>query len=150
MRFLLRIVLFLIGVAALAYGGAYYYAGTLPGPVIEIRSPEKFVGQTSQLEFSVETPDGQFTKVDAVLEQGGQSTAVFSTDPSQPPAGEVKQDAANRMYVIRPIGKQALPNLKSGPAKVDSHGDTARRLRHPHGANQRHVVISKSGSNRRG
>ena len=43
---------------------------------------------------------------------------VFSTDPTQQPAGEVKQDTSNRIYVIRQIGKQALPNLKAGPAKL--------------------------------
>ena len=118
MRFLVRTVLLLVVVAALGYGGAYLYAGTLAGPEIEIRSPEKYVGQTSALEFVVGTPDGQFSKVEAVLEQDGQSTTVFSTDPSQQPVGEVKQDAANRMYVIRQIGKQALPNLKAGPARV--------------------------------
>jgi murein DD-endopeptidase MepM/ murein hydrolase activator NlpD len=118
MRFLVRAVLLLLVLGALAYGGAYWYAGTLPGPAIEIRSPEKFIGQSTQLEFSIETPGGQFTKVEAVLEQDAQSIPVFSTDPSQQPAGEVKQDAANRMFVIRQVGKQALPNLKGGAAKL--------------------------------
>jgi murein DD-endopeptidase MepM/ murein hydrolase activator NlpD len=118
MRFLFRALLLILVLAALVYGGAYFYAGRLPGPAIEIRSPEKYVGQNGQLEFSVDAPQGEFTKIDAVLEQDGQSTPVFSTDPSQQPAAEVKQDAASRIYVIRPIGKQALPNLKAGPAKV--------------------------------
>jgi murein DD-endopeptidase MepM/ murein hydrolase activator NlpD len=118
MRFLFRSLLLILVLAALVYGGAYFYAGRLPGPAIEIRSPEKYVGQNGQLEFSVDAPQGEFTKIDAVLEQDGQSTPVFSTDPSQQPAAEVKQDAASRIYVIRPIGKQALPNLKAGPAKV--------------------------------
>lgn len=118
MRFLVRALLFLLIVAGLVLGGAYIYAGTMPGPTIEVRGPEKFVGQNTQLEFSVETPDGNFSSVEAVLEQDGQSMPVFSTDPDQQPAGEVKQDAANRMFVMRPIGKQALPNLKAGPARV--------------------------------
>ena len=118
MRFLSRALLFLVIICGLVLGGAYLYAGTLPGPAIEMKSPEKFVGQNSQLEFSVDAPGGLFTKVDAVLEQEGQSTSIFSTDPSQQPQGEVKQDAANRMFVIRPIGKQAVPTLKSGPAKL--------------------------------
>lgn len=118
MRFLVRALLLLVVLGALALGGAYYYAGTLPGPHIEIRSPEKFVGQNTQLEFAVETPAGEFTRIDASIEQGGQVMPVFSTDPSQQPAGEVKQEASNRLYVIRQIGKQALPNLKAGPAKL--------------------------------
>ena len=73
MRFLIRALLFLVVVGGLACGGAYLYAGTLPGPaIVALRAPEKYVGQNTQLEFSVETPDGQFTNIDAVLEQEGQ------------------------------------------------------------------------------
>jgi murein DD-endopeptidase MepM/ murein hydrolase activator NlpD len=117
MRFLFRALLLLLIVGALVLGGAYLYAGTLPGPSIEVRSPEKYVGQTTQLEFSVDTPPGEFTAVEATLEQEGQATPIFSTDPSQQPAGEMKQES-DRMYVIRPIGRQAIGTLKNGPAKV--------------------------------
>ncbi len=117
MRFLFRALLLLLIVGALVLGGAYLYAGTLPGPSIEVRSPEKYVGQTTQLEFSVDTPQGEFTAVDATLEQEGQATQIFSTDPSQQPAGEMKQES-DRMYVIRPIGRQAIATLKNGPAKI--------------------------------
>jgi murein DD-endopeptidase MepM/ murein hydrolase activator NlpD len=118
MRFLTRALLFLLVAGALAYGAAYFYAGTLPGPVVAVRAPDKYVGQNTQLEFSVETPGGTFSSIEAVLEQDGQATTVFTTDPSAQPAGEMKQDSANRIFVIRPIGKQALPNLKAGPARV--------------------------------
>ena len=118
MRFLVRALVFLLVVGGLALGGAYFYAGTLPGPAIEVRSPEKYVGQATQLEFTVDTPQGEFANVEATIAQEGQSTSVFSTDPSAQPAGEVKQESADKMYVIRQIGKQALPNLKAGPATL--------------------------------
>lgn len=118
MRFLVRAFLLLLVIGAVVLGGAYFYAGTLPGPTIEVRAPEKYVGQSTQLQFTVDTPQGQFTHIEATLEQDGQSTAIFSTDPSQQPAGEMKQESADKMYVIRQIGKQALPNLKAGPARV--------------------------------
>jgi hypothetical protein len=118
MRFLFRALLFLLLIGGLVLGAAYLYAGTLPGPAVDIRAPQKYVGQSTPLEFSIETPDGRFSKIEAVLEQEGQSSVVFSTDPTQQPAGEVRQEAANRMYVVRPIGKQALPNLKAGPARL--------------------------------
>ena len=117
MRFLIRALLLLLIVGALVLGGAYLYAGTLPGPTIELRSPEKYVGQNTQLEFAVDTPQGQFTSVDATLEQNGQTTPIFSTDPSQQPAGEMKQES-EKMYVIRQIGRQAISNLQAGPARV--------------------------------
>ena len=114
----MRALVFLLVVGGLVLGGAYIYAGTLPGPTIELRGPEKYVGQSTQLEFTVDTPQGAFTNINVTLEQDGQSSNVFSTDPSQQPAGEVKQESADKMYVIRQIGKQALPNLKAGPARV--------------------------------
>jgi murein DD-endopeptidase MepM/ murein hydrolase activator NlpD len=118
MRFLTRALLLLLLLGGLAYGGAYVYAGTQQGPAIDVRTPEKYVGQSTPLEFSVETPDGQFSKIEAVLEQQGERTTVFSTDPTQQPASEVKQESSNRIYVMRQIGKQTLPNLKQGPAKL--------------------------------
>ena len=36
----------------------------------------------------------------------------------RPADGAVKQDAPDRFFVIRPIGKKALPDLKAGPAKI--------------------------------
>ena len=109
-------MLIVLGVLGLA--GAYYMAGSQPGPSLDIRSPEKYVGQNTPLEFFVESPGGVFSRIDATLEQEGQSTPVFSTDPSQQPAGEVKQASADRMWIIRPIGKQTIPTLKAGPAKL--------------------------------
>lgn len=118
MRFLVRALLFLLVIGGVALGGAYVIARNQPGPSLDIRSPDRFIGQNSQLEFFVETPGGQFSRVEAVLEQEGQSTIVFSLDPASQPAGEVKQATADRMWIIRPIGKQALPNLKPGPARL--------------------------------
>jgi murein DD-endopeptidase MepM/ murein hydrolase activator NlpD len=118
MRFLVRAVLLLLVLGGVVLGGAYWYAGRLPGPAIEVQTPEKFIGQSSQLSFSVETPDGRFTRVEAVLEQQGRSTTLFSTDPEQQPEGEVKQDSANRMFVMRPIDKRTVPSLAAGPAKI--------------------------------
>jgi murein DD-endopeptidase MepM/ murein hydrolase activator NlpD len=118
MRFLVRALLILIVLAALGLGGAYYLAGSQPGPSLDLRAPEKFIGQTTTLEFFVDAPAGQFSRVDATLEQEGQSTSVFSLDPTQQPAGEVKQASADRMWIIRQIGKQNIPTLKAGPARL--------------------------------
>jgi murein DD-endopeptidase MepM/ murein hydrolase activator NlpD len=124
MRFIVRALLLLVVVGALGLGGAYVYAGSQPGPSLDIRGPERFVGQGTALEFFVEAPGGRFSHVEAVLEQNGQATTVFSMDPAQQPAGEVKQATADRVWIIRPIGKQAVPQLASGPARLTI---TARR-----------------------
>jgi murein DD-endopeptidase MepM/ murein hydrolase activator NlpD len=118
MRLLVRTLLLLLVICGLALGGAYYFAGSQPGPSLDVRSPDKLLGANSQLEFFVESPGGRFSAIDAVFEQGGQTTTVFSLDPSQQPAGEVKQASADRIWIIRPLSKEVLPNLKPGPAKL--------------------------------
>jgi murein DD-endopeptidase MepM/ murein hydrolase activator NlpD len=118
MRFLVRALLLLVLSAGVGYSVAYWLAGRQAGPSIDLRSPERFVGQSSPLEFLVEAPGGRFTRIEATLEQGGQSTSVFSLDPNQQPAAEVKQASADRMWIIRPIGKQAIPSLAAGPARL--------------------------------
>ena len=118
MRFLVRAFLSLFVLALLAAGGAYYMAGREAGPSITVRTPEKFVGQNTPLEFAIEAPGGQFSLIEAALEQEGQSHPLFSSDPAQPQSGELKQETADRVMVTRAIGKQAIPSLKAGPARL--------------------------------
>ena len=118
MRFLVRALLLLIVLGVIALGAGYTVAGWQAGPSLDVRAPEKYVGQNTQLEFFVEAPGGRFTRVDAVLEQEGQSTTVFTSDPGEEQQGDVKQASADRLAITRAIGKQALPNLKAGPARL--------------------------------
>src|SRR5215210_7768871 len=119
MRFLIRALLFLILIGGLVVGIAYFAAGRfMAGPKIELRSPEKYVGQNSLMEFFVEAPRSEFSRVEATLEQGGQATTVFSLDPANAGNAEVKQGSADRLWVIRRIGRQSVPSLKQGPAKL--------------------------------
>lgn len=118
MRFLGRALFTLIVLAAPALGAAYWYAGTLPGPQIDLRAPEKYVGRRAQLEFSVDSPKGEFSNITAVFTQDGTSTTVFSTDPASQPAGEVAQQSATRIFVMRPLDRRTIPGLKSGPATI--------------------------------
>ena len=66
----MRKVLMLIAVLAVAAGGAWFYAGQLPGPAIDIVRPAA-VGQTGQLEVAIETPGACLTRLDIVLRQCG-------------------------------------------------------------------------------
>ena len=97
-------------------GGAWFWAGREAGPIIEIRQPDRFIGQVTSLDLTVESPDGQFTDVDVTLEQGDRSLDVFSL--AQPTQGEVRQETAERIYIIRPVGKQDVPELQPGPARI--------------------------------
>ena len=63
----------------------------------------------------VEAPEGKFSSIDATLEQAGKTFPVFTLNQ---PEGDIKQESAERLYVMRPVGKKALPELQSGPARI--------------------------------
>jgi len=108
--------LFLIIVAlAVAAGAAWFYAGQLPGPAIEIIHPT-VVGQTGQLEVTVDTPGGKLTHLDVVLEQGKYRDPIFSLPGAEPARLAVEGD--NKLRLTRPLGKQSLPELMSGKARI--------------------------------
>jgi murein DD-endopeptidase MepM/ murein hydrolase activator NlpD len=116
MRVLLRFLLFLVVIAVVVAGVAWFWAGRSAGPTIEIRQPGAFVGQTSTLELMVDAPGGEFTGVDVAVEQNGRSFPVFALDNQA--QATVKQETAERMYVMRPIGKRAIPDLQAGAARI--------------------------------
>jgi hypothetical protein len=116
MRALLKFLVFLVVAAALVVGGAWVWAGRQPGPTIEIRQPGKFLGRAGTVEFMVEAPGGVFSAVEVAVEQGGKTFPVYSLDAQRPDAA--KADGAEKMYVMRPVGKQAIPDLQAGPARI--------------------------------
>ena len=115
MRAFVRFLVFLLVLAVLVGGVAWFWAGRSAGPTITIRQPGKFVGQNSSLELLAEAPEGKFTAIDVTVEQSGKSFPVFTLDQ---PQGNMRQESAERLYVMRPVGKRALPDLQSGPARI--------------------------------
>ena len=115
MRAFVRFLVFLLVLAVLVSGVAWFWAGRSAGPTITIRQPGKFVGQNSSLELMAEAPEGKFTAIDVTVEQSGKSFPVFTLDQ---PQGTMRQESAERLYVMRPVGKRALPDLQSGPARI--------------------------------
>ena len=90
----------LAGVLALAIGvgvGAYVVGGRAPGPVIEILEPTRLVGRNAVFEATVDSPRGELTILEAVIEQGDRSFPLFSLD--QPLNAEIKQDGPDRVRV---------------------------------------------------
>ena len=116
MRLLLRFLLISLLLALVVGGAGWFWAGRQEGPAIEIRQPERFVGQTTPFDLVVESPGGQFSRVDVILEQGGQSYPVFSLN--QPAQGDVRQETAERLFIMRRIGKSEVPELQAGPARI--------------------------------
>jgi murein DD-endopeptidase MepM/ murein hydrolase activator NlpD len=112
MRFLLGLFLLLL----LAAGGVFLYAGRLGAPAIEIHKPAQFVGLASPLEVSVEAPGARVDALDIVLEQNGRPFPLFSLADQQ--GADVRQDGADRLLISREVGKQAIPDLESGDARL--------------------------------
>ena len=114
MRGLLKFLFYLILLALIAGAGAWFWAGRLDGPAIEVRQPGKFIGQASSLEMMAQAPGGAFSRLTVAVEQGGKTYQVFALNNDE---AAVKR-SADRLLVMRPIGKRALPELKSGPARI--------------------------------
>jgi len=112
MKFLLGLVL----VLALAAGGMFMYAGRLPGPIIEIAKPTKYVGQTTPLDVAVTAPEARLAAVQVLFEQNGKQTPLFALD--QPASGETKQEGADKMRITKNVTRDQIPDLKTGPARI--------------------------------
>jgi len=112
----MRKLLLFVVVLALIAGGAWLWAGRMDGPRIEVRGPERFIGQATPLDVRVESPGGEFSRVEVTLEQKGRTHPVFSLE--QPAQGSLKQETAERIYIMRPVGKRDIPELEAGPARI--------------------------------
>jgi len=112
----MRILVGLLLVLLIAIGGAWIYAGRGGAPVITIEKPGKFMGQRGLLDVAVTAPRGALSVLTVTLEQGGQSTPLFSM--SAPAGVQLKQDAPDRVRVTRDIGRADVPALKSGAATI--------------------------------
>ena len=119
MRALLKFLVFLVILAAIVLAGAWLWAGRMAGPAIDVRQPGKFIGQATSLEMRAESPDGRFSRLDVTVEQNGKSFPVFTLD--QPKDASVKRESAQRLYVMRPVGKKAIPELQNGSARIVIH-----------------------------
>jgi murein DD-endopeptidase MepM/ murein hydrolase activator NlpD len=112
----MRILLALVAVLALAAGGAFLYAGRMPGPSIEISKPDKFIGQSTPLEVVVTAPKGELSALRIAVEQGGKAIPVATL--ADLPGDAIKQEQADRLRVTRDVGKQSLGDLQAGDARI--------------------------------
>jgi murein DD-endopeptidase MepM/ murein hydrolase activator NlpD len=114
MRFIAAFLLILV----LAAGGAYVVAGRGGGPSINIAKPEKFVGVSAPLDVAVGAPGANLKAVTIAFEQGGKSTTIYTMENGQVAGEGVKLDGPDTLRITRTIGKQTIPDLKSGPARI--------------------------------
>ncbi len=111
-RWLAALLLFIVLIAA----GAYVVAGQGAPPRLTIDKPERFVGQEGTLEVTAEAPGARFTSLAIAVEQNGRSVPLFTLLGAQ--AAAITQVDANRLRISRPFGKQSVPELQPGPARI--------------------------------
>jgi murein DD-endopeptidase MepM/ murein hydrolase activator NlpD len=112
MRYLIGLLLAI----AVVCGGLFIYAGGLPGPAIEIAKPVKYVGQSAPLEVVVTSPGARLSSLQITFEQNGKQTPLMPL--SMPASVEMKPEGTDRVRITRTIGRDVIPDLKSGPAKI--------------------------------
>lgn len=129
----------LILLAGLAFGAAYYVAGTADGPAITINQPS-VIGQGGTLDVTVDTPGGEITTLSIQLEQKERTFPVFDIASAPPEAVAVQGD---RIRITRPLGKKTLPELISGPAmlRVSASRPVLRKLRHVSSESSREIQV---------
>jgi murein DD-endopeptidase MepM/ murein hydrolase activator NlpD len=136
MRALLKFLLMIVLVAAVCLGGAWWWAGRMSGPSVDLKHPDRFVGQSTSLEVTLQAPEGRFSHASVTLSQNGVNHDVFTLEPQ---AANATKEAADRLYVIKPIGRKAIPDLRSGPARI-----TVRAARPVvYGLRERETVVTR-------
>ena len=101
---------------AVGLGAAWWWAGRAEGPAVDLKRPGKFIGRSTAVELSVQAPGGQFSSLDITVEQNGRTHEVFTLE--QQGQSQVRQESAETLYVMRPVGKLAIPDLQSGKATL--------------------------------
>jgi murein DD-endopeptidase MepM/ murein hydrolase activator NlpD len=116
-RWLLRAVLLAVLAVGLLGGALYYLAGTRPGPTVDVTAPARFIGVAGTLDVTVTAPGGTADRIEIALEQGETRAPLFSL--ANPPSdAELHQTSEHQIRITKPIGRQSLPELKPGPARL--------------------------------
>jgi len=115
----------LLLLVALAAGVTYVVAGRGAPPRLTITKPDRAVGQAGTLDVTAEAPNTKFTALTIALEQNGKSVPLFALDASAGAASATaSKDASvtavdrNQIRISRPLGKQSVPELQSGAARI--------------------------------
>lgn len=111
-----QIVAALFVAAGLAAGTAYYLAGRGGPPAIEIRKPDRVIGQAAALDIGITAPAGRLSKLTVALEQNGRRWPVF--DLASPGTIIPRREAPDRIRIERPLTRADVPELREGPVRL--------------------------------
>ena len=113
---MLRWLIGLVVIVALIGAGLYVVAGRGTPPHIAIEKPDRFVGQSGSLEVTADAPNARFTTLSIALEQNGKRIPLFTLLGDQ--AARITQLDKNRIHISRALGKQSVPELQPGAARI--------------------------------
>jgi murein DD-endopeptidase MepM/ murein hydrolase activator NlpD len=82
-----------------------------PGPTLQLRQPDKFIGPGHTARADGGIAGGKFSRVDVTLEQNGKSFPIFTLD--QQNSATVKQETADRLYVMRRSAERRCPSCRT-------------------------------------
>ena len=116
MESMFRWLLALLALLALAFVVAFTVAGRGAPPQLTIGKPDRFVGQAGTLDVTAGAPDARLTSLTITLEQNGRSIPLYSLDGPQ--TASVTRVDPNHVSITRPLGKQSVPELQSGAARI--------------------------------
>jgi murein DD-endopeptidase MepM/ murein hydrolase activator NlpD len=118
MRFIKLFLLAVVLIAIVGAGGMYYLAGREPGPAITINGPDKFVGRSTPVSITVDSPTA-LADASFHVDQNGKPVTI---------AGLKRDVAGNKVTLSGTIGRDGLVN---GPATltVDASRKTFYDLR---------------------
>ena len=102
---------------AVAAGITYYVAGRGAPPVITIDKPDRVVGQTGAMDVTVQAPNARFTELTIAFEQEGKTVPLYTMNAAEPLVTVTTVDR-DHLKITRPLGRQSVPGLKSGAAKI--------------------------------
>jgi len=113
---MLRWLAGLLLLALILAGGAYVAAGRGAPPTLTIDKPDRSVGQKSELQVTAGAPAGTLISLSISLEQNGKTTPLFTLEA--PESATVTQSDPTHIRVTRPFGKQDMPALQQGAARI--------------------------------
>ena len=111
----MRYVVGLFVLILILLGGAWLVAGRMGGPSVEFKQPEKFIGASTPVEVLVGAPAPQLKTLTIAVEQNGKTVPVYSLGDA---GAVVKEEGADAVRVTRTVGRENVPELKSGPARI--------------------------------
>jgi murein DD-endopeptidase MepM/ murein hydrolase activator NlpD len=107
--FLALVILLLV-----AAGSIFYLSRRETAPTVAITKPERVVGQSGTLTVDVTGQPGATLKsIEMHVEQNGQVTPLTGADDKVPVT-----IGPSPLTISQPFGKQAVPQLKAGPARI--------------------------------